>query len=378
MLADARRRDGQSHAAAEPPRVRGRARARRSARRPSEPVALCLLDIDNFKRINDQFGHPVGDGVLNSRGRARCATSSAASAYRVGGEEFAVADRRADASDARPRSSSGSHARLASTAARTASTIDDQRRHRRLPRHGRHRDELAAGRRQRAVLGEEPRQGPLCVFDARSRAHPSRQRSPRRPSAQRAPARRREPDPRRRRARHLHRRALAGGQPSSSRASRARWASTTETVAQLRLAGPAPRPRQDRHPRQHPPEAGGARRRGGARPARAPRARLPAARGPRRRAGRPWILHHHEAWDGSGYPHGLAGEEIPLGSRIILVADAFDAMTSRPRLPHGPASREALAELRRCAGSSSTPASWPRSSGHLATDAAPPAGGGGR
>ena len=41
-----------------------------------------------------------------------------------------------------------------------------------------------------------------------------------------------------------------------------------------------------------------------------------------------WILHHHEWWDGSGYPLGLAGEEIPLGSRIILVADAFDAMTS--------------------------------------------------
>ena len=41
-----------------------------------------------------------------------------------------------------------------------------------------------------------------------------------------------------------------------------------------------------------------------------------------------WIRHHHEWWDGSGYPLGLAGEEIPLGSRIILVADAFDAMTS--------------------------------------------------
>ena len=41
-----------------------------------------------------------------------------------------------------------------------------------------------------------------------------------------------------------------------------------------------------------------------------------------------WILHHHEHWDGSGYPHGLAGEDIPIGSRIILVADAFDAITS--------------------------------------------------
>lgn len=40
------------------------------------------------------------------------------------------------------------------------------------------------------------------------------------------------------------------------------------------------------------------------------------------------ILHHHECWDGSGYPDGLAGEDIPLGSRILAVATDFDAMTS--------------------------------------------------
>ena len=40
------------------------------------------------------------------------------------------------------------------------------------------------------------------------------------------------------------------------------------------------------------------------------------------------ILYHHEAWDGSGYPDGLAGEEIPLGSRILAVATDFDAATS--------------------------------------------------
>lgn len=43
------------------------------------------------------------------------------------------------------------------------------------------------------------------------------------------------------------------------------------------------------------------------------------------------ILHHHESYDGSGYPGGLAGEEIPVGSRIVSVIDAFDAMaSSRP------------------------------------------------
>ena len=47
-----------------------------------------------------------------------------------------------------------------------------------------------------------------------------------------------------------------------------------------------------------------------------------------------WVLHHHERWDGGGYPHGLAGEHIPLGARIIFVADAFEAITAeRPYRP---------------------------------------------
>lgn len=45
----------------------------------------------------------------------------------------------------------------------------------------------------------------------------------------------------------------------------------------------------------------------------------------------PIILHHHERWDGTGYPHGLAGENIPVGARIVSIVDAYDAMmTDRP------------------------------------------------
>ena len=40
------------------------------------------------------------------------------------------------------------------------------------------------------------------------------------------------------------------------------------------------------------------------------------------------VLHHHECWDGTGYPHRLSGPEIPFGARVIAVADSFDAMTS--------------------------------------------------
>jgi HD-GYP domain-containing protein (c-di-GMP phosphodiesterase class II) len=58
----------------------------------------------------------------------------------------------------------------------------------------------------------------------------------------------------------------------------------------------------------------------------------------------------HEAWDGSGYPDGLAAGDIPFGARIIAVCDAFDAMISdRPYAPPRTVD-EALAELRRCAG----------------------------
>jgi two-component system, cell cycle response regulator len=63
----------------------------------------------------------------------------------------------------------------------------------------------------------------------------------------------------------------------------------------------------------------------------------------------------HERWDGSGYPDALAGEEIPLGARVVAVCDAFHAMTTDR--PHRPArSRaEALAELYRCAGTQFDP-----------------------
>jgi HD-GYP domain-containing protein (c-di-GMP phosphodiesterase class II) len=68
-----------------------------------------------------------------------------------------------------------------------------------------------------------------------------------------------------------------------------------------------------------------------------------------------WIRCHHEQVDGHGYPNGLRGDEIPLESRIILVADAFEAMTSdRPYSP-GVAVPDALAELEACAGSQFDP-----------------------
>jgi putative nucleotidyltransferase with HDIG domain len=67
------------------------------------------------------------------------------------------------------------------------------------------------------------------------------------------------------------------------------------------------------------------------------------------------VLHHHERFSGGGYPAGIAGEEIPLGSRIIAAADTYDVMTARDSYRRPVSSEAALAELRACAGTQFDP-----------------------
>ena len=64
----------------------------------------------------------------------------------------------------------------------------------------------------------------------------------------------------------------------------------------------------------------------------------------------PGVLHHHERYDGKGYPDGLIGKEIPLMGRIICLADSFDAMTTNRTYRTAMPLEAALAEIRRCAG----------------------------
>jgi diguanylate cyclase (GGDEF)-like protein len=63
-----------------------------------------------------------------------------------------------------------------------------------------------------------------------------------------------------------------------------------------------------------------------------------------------WVLYLHERWDGQGYPHKLEGEEIPLASRVLAVADAFEAMTSSRLYRRGMPVEKALLELEKSAG----------------------------
>ncbi|GEM_PF-1278937 len=67
------------------------------------------------------------------------------------------------------------------------------------------------------------------------------------------------------------------------------------------------------------------------------------------------IKYHHERWDGSGYPEGLKGEEIPLSARIIAVADSFDAMTSERIYRKAREKREAVKEIKRLSGKAYDP-----------------------
>ena len=75
----------------------------------------------------------------------------------------------------------------------------------------------------------------------------------------------------------------------------------------------------------------------------------------------PVILSHHEKWDGTGYPHGLAGDAIPLVARILGFADAYDALTTARSYKAGLPHERAMEIIRTMPGRTSTP-HWSRSS----------------
>lgn len=69
----------------------------------------------------------------------------------------------------------------------------------------------------------------------------------------------------------------------------------------------------------------------------------------------PYVLYHHERYDGKGYPKGLSGEEIPIEGRLLAVSDTFDAMTSSRPYRSGVDPEAAIHEIKRCSGTQFDP-----------------------
>ena len=67
-------------------------------------------------------------------------------------------------------------------------------------------------------------------------------------------------------------------------------------------------------------------------------------------------LNHHERWNGAAYPHGVAGEDIPLVARIAAIADSFDAITHKRPYKNAQTIEHALAEIRSASGTQFDPA----------------------
>ena len=313
-------------------------------------VSLCFLDIDDFKRVNDQFGHPAGDRVLSQvASRLRQGGES----FRLGGDEFAVLLVGMDEQLALATTQSIVQ-RIADTELGKAGAITVSAGVATYPQHGRERDSLIRladgalywakehgknqvrlARADVAELSEFRRVASGVDRIARFRAAASL-------------------------ARAVDSRDAYTGSHSERVASLAAEIATqlglpAEEIELTRLAGslhdlgklaipeeilrkPAALSDAERLVLERHPQIG---------------YRMLESLGVDPIAY--WVLHHHERWDGSGYPDGLAEDRIPLGARIIFVSDAFDAMTSDRLYREALSYEDAVAEVERCAGSQFDP-----------------------
>jgi two-component system, cell cycle response regulator len=288
------------------------------------PRALILYDLDGFKRYNDGFGHPAGDALLARLGRSLAmAVSPWGRAYRLGGDEFCalvqIGPEDIDVLLERSRAALTEHGHgflvsashglvfLPTEAAEPslAMQIADQRLY------------GNKGTRKRQAVNQQTRDVLLQVLQERQ------------PELQE----------------HLHEVAELAVAIGRKLALMPEELDEMARAAELHDVGkmaipdeilnkPGPLDRIELgFIRQHTIVG---ERILAAAPSLSPVARIVRA--------------SHERWDGSGYPDGLQGEEIPLASRIIAACDAYHAMTSdRPYAAAVP-QKDALAELRRCAG----------------------------
>ncbi len=314
------------------------------------PVTLCLVDIDDFKQINDRFGHPAGDRVLS---QIAARLRQGGEAFRLGGDEFAVLlpgeDERAALTIAKSIVE-----RIGSVALDQVGSITVSAGVATYPYQGVGRDELIRLADSALYWAKEHGKNRVRVSrpDVVELAELKRLAAgPDRAARYRAAASL---------AKAVDARDAYTGSHServSELAARIaqRLAVDAEMIELTRLAAslhdlgklaipeeilrkPTSLTESERLVLERHPQIG---------------FRMLESLGVDPVA--QWVLHHHERWDGTGYPDGLPGDEIPLGARIIFVADAYDAMTSdrvyRPRLSED----EAMTELLRCAGTQFDP-----------------------
>ena len=313
-------------------------------------LTLCLVDIDDFKRVNDRFGHPAGDRVL---AQVASRLRQNGEAFRLGGDEFAVV-LPGLGEVAAPATAIAIVQRLAVLDLEEIGDLTVSAGVATFPAHASTPDELIRLADSSLYCAKE---------NGKDRVHVSR------PDVLDLPLLRRLGASRDRAARY---RAAAGlAQAVDARdaytgshskrvgdlAARiaARMGVADEQIELLRLAGSlhdlgklaipedilrkaGPLTEDERVVLERHPQIGFRMLEG--------LGVTPVAE---------WVLHHHERWDGSGYPDRKAGDGIPLGARILFVADAFDAMTSERVYRRRLAADEALAELERCAGTQFDP-----------------------
>jgi diguanylate cyclase (GGDEF)-like protein len=290
---------------------------------PEKPLVLALFDLDGFKHYNDTFGHPAGDALLVRLGASlRAFMASRGDVFRMGGDEFcALFEPGAEG-----------HARVVEGAALA------------LSEHG---EGFSVTCSHGAItLPAEAAGAPAALRIADQRMYANKHGSRLSPGRQTADALLRalaEHDPHtaaQTEAVELAVSTAEGLGLPADEVARVRHATELRDVGKVAVPstilgkrGPLG-PDEWEFVRRHP--VIGERIINGAHAL---------------RAAAPLVRSSHERWDGGGYPDGLAGEEIPLGARVVAVADAFAAMTaSRPYRP-ARSPEEAIEELRACAGS---------------------------
>jgi len=322
-----------------------------AAEHEGKDLSLCLVDIDDFKRINDRFGHPAGDRVL---GQVASRLRQGGESFRLGGDEFAVLlpglDDRSAVSVAQSIIERVGALDLEQVGPVTVSAGVAT-----YPAQGVGRDELIRLADSALYWAKEEGKNRARTYEASALELTDLQQlaeGPDRAARYRAAASlakavdardaytgshsERVGDLAARIARRL---GLDESQTELTRLAASLHDLGKLAIPEEILRKPGVLSESERLVLERHPQIG---------------FRMLESLGVEPIAD--WVLHHHERWDGTGYPDGMHGEEIPLGARIIFVADAFDAMTSE-RVYRDPLSeRDALAELQRCAGTQFDPA----------------------